>query len=59
MYYVDKYFFFLQTFLNPAYEHEDYRDVDLSRIDKSLLDSLMPFQREGVWYVLASDFNVC
>jgi hypothetical protein len=33
--------------------------VDLSRIDKTLLDSLMPFQREGIWYVLfASEFNM-
>jgi hypothetical protein len=27
--------------------------VDLSRIDETLLDSLMPFQREGIWYVLS------
>jgi SWI/SNF-related matrix-associated actin-dependent regulator 1 of chromatin subfamily A len=45
----------LKTFLNPAYEHEDCRDVDLSRIDKSLLDSLMPFQREGICFGISKN----
>uniref|UniRef100_A0A2Z5TRI1 Putative SWI/SNF-related matrix-associated actin-dependent regulator of chromatin subfamily A-like protein 1 n=1 Tax=Reticulitermes speratus TaxID=60591 RepID=A0A2Z5TRI1_9NEOP len=40
----------LKTFLKCTHEPEDYRGVDLSRIDKVLIDSLMPFQREGICF---------
>jgi hypothetical protein len=43
----------MQTFLKTSQEPESFKDVDLSRIDKTLLDSLMPFQREGIWYVFS------
>jgi len=44
----------LKTFLNPTHE-QDCRDVDLSRIDKVLLDSLMPFQREGICFGISKN----
>ncbi|PNF23884.1 hypothetical protein B7P43_G13718, partial [Cryptotermes secundus] len=40
----------LKTFLKTSHEPESFKDVDLSRIDKTLLDSLMPFQREGICF---------
>jgi hypothetical protein len=53
-------FFFLQTFHKVSHEPENFKDVDLSRIDKALLDSLMPFQREGIWYVSSlTELDMC
>lgn len=40
--------FILQTF-EKLIEQKDHNKFDLSRIDESLLESLLPFQREGIW----------
>ncbi|XP_021921060.1 SWI/SNF-related matrix-associated actin-dependent regulator of chromatin subfamily A-like protein 1 isoform X2 [Zootermopsis nevadensis] len=45
----------LKTFRKSSHEPENFKDVDLSRIDVTLLNSLMPFQREGICFGISKN----
>ncbi|XP_065215119.1 SWI/SNF-related matrix-associated actin-dependent regulator of chromatin subfamily A-like protein 1 [Planococcus citri] len=40
----------LKTFATASKQKADYKSIDLSNIDKALLDNLFPFQKEGVQF---------